>query len=414
MTSPRLAAARVKASEICPYMTAALWRLRLVEVPAADWARAVGPAALGDIGTTERGVVFVSGGLVAKSSTVDLAADLVHECMHIMLHHHARRGDREPVTWNMGADLSYAEDIVNMVDDKFDPQKGNPNDRYPFRNFRGIRAHQFHFPTGETAEQYYERLQARQKKQGLPAGCACGTAAGNRHPVEGLEQVEAASADAPAPIEWDTVRLAVAAAVRQHVKTKGRGSAPFGIERWAEAAFEPSPVDWRRALAAAVRAELRAAGAWDYTWTRPSRRGASGGVLLPSLRAPRVRAAVLIDTSGSRSERDLELDLADVRGILKATGAEVQVVTCDAAVQGRGRVVSVAQAARMLVGGGGSDFRPAFEALLEGRERPEVVIAMTDADICWPESFPVRTVAVVPEGAREMPAWIVRIEKAAQ
>ena len=91
-------------------------------------------------------------------------------------------------------------------------------------------------------------------------------------------------------VEAEAIRRQTAQGIRAY--TKLRGSVPGSWSRWAERVLEPQ-VDWRRALAGAVReAASWAAGAVDYTYHRPSRRGAAmPRVVLPSLRRPLGRVA---------------------------------------------------------------------------------------------------------------------------
>jgi predicted metal-dependent peptidase len=90
------------------------------------------------------------------------------------------------------------------------------------------------------------------------------------------------------------------------------------------------------------------------------------------------RVALVVDTSGSMGSREIEDALTEARGILEAVGAEVTFVACDADVHELRPVSTVRDAMRLLKGGGGTDFRPAFEALSAVKPRPEVVIFATD------------------------------------
>jgi predicted metal-dependent peptidase len=122
----------------------------------------------------------------------------------------------------------------------------------------------------------------------------------------------------------------------------------------------------------------------------------------------------VIDTSGSMSSRDLTAALTEVRGVLLAVGGQVELCTCDAAVHGLAPIRSVQQAAGQLRGGGGTDFRSAFEALL-GRprgKRPDVVIFMTDGQGPAPATAPAcKTIWVlIGNGSRRPAEWGEAIE----
>jgi len=186
------------------------------------------------------------------------------------------------------------------------------------------------------------------------------------------------------PAELERMRKQVAEAVRQ-AASRGRGLVPGGWERWAEATLTPPKIDWRQKLAQIVRnAVAFRPGAHDYHYSKMSRRQAGigfgpGRPILPSLRSPVPRVAMIIDTSGSMGDDSLSAALVETRGVLDAIGADVEVCVCDAEVHGLRTVKTVEEAAALLKGGGGTDMNPAFAALLDRHDkRPEVIIVATD------------------------------------
>ena len=189
------------------------------------------------------------------------------------------------------------------------------------------------------------------------------------------------------PVEQDMLRRVVANAVREHARVKGIGTIPAGLRRWADQTLDPK-VDWRRALESAVRrgVHLRA-GASDYTWQRPSRRDDSGDpVIRPGMTRPVPDIAVVVDTSASMDEQDLERALAEIRGILTRVvpGDGLRVYSVDADVASVGQVFNTRQIS--LVGGGGTDMRVGIEAAIV--DRPAVIIVITDGFTPWPETRP--------------------------
>ena len=148
---------------------------------------------------------------------------------------------------------------------------------------------------------------------------------------------------------------------------------------------------WEPLLAGAVR---RAAG-WangrtDYTYARPSRRQSSTPrILLPGMRRPVPRIAVVVDTSASVDDVLLGRALGEVDGALRALGvsdSHVAVYSCDAAVHQVQRVRRARDA--RLAGGGGTDMRVGIRAAHEQRPRPDVIVVFTDGETPWPETPP--------------------------
>lgn len=80
----------------------------------------------------------------------------------------------------------------------------------------------------------------------------------------------------------------------------------------------------------------------------------------------------------------------------------------DAAVAAPPRLISVRDLERMPIhGGGGTDFRPAFDAAMKLRPRPDIIVYLTDGDGTAPEAAPAGVVVVwcvVPSYYNKRPA----------
>jgi predicted metal-dependent peptidase len=129
----------------------------------------------------------------------------------------------------------------------------------------------------------------------------------------------------------------------------------------------------------------------ESSWSRPSRRTLALGEQAVWIEAGidrqrgLRRAGVVIDTSGSIDDALLERFLAEINSLIVKTGCEVVLVDCDAAVQqiSLHRKPIHGYAAK---GGGGTDFRPAMEAL---RRTPlDVAVYFTDLEGTFPEKKP--------------------------
>jgi predicted metal-dependent peptidase len=186
------------------------------------------------------------------------------------------------------------------------------------------------------------------------------------------------------------------------------------MTRWAERVLAPAVVPWRRVLRSVVRrAVADTMGRVQFTYQRPSRRS-SAGLIFPSMRAPRLRVSIVVDTSGSMSPADLNAALAEIRGVLKSSGLagdRVTVLTCDAqtgAAQHIRRVEDVT-----LTGGGGTDMRVGIAAAEQLRPAAQVVIVATDGMTPWPDQ-PTRArlvCVVIGDGqwAQRTPPWALTV-----
>ncbi|MFE4453585.1 VWA-like domain-containing protein [Streptomyces sp. NPDC056796] len=380
LDTTKLLAARYRAAADRPYLASALYALTVVpsdEVPT--------------MGVDRHWRCYVSPAFVERTPVAELAAVWVHEVAHLLRDHHGRaamlpaQDQRDRLRVNVAQDCEINDDLVA--------------DGLPLPAGR-VEPRLFGLPEGQLFEVYLRALPP------FPVTHDCGSGAhGQPAPWESGVR---GGAPGVGTVEAEALRRYTAEAMRAHVRA--RGTLPGGWKRWAEEILEPV-VDWRQALAGAVReAAAWASGALDYTYRRPSRRSAAlRGVVLPSLRRPLPHVAIVIDTSGSMGEREIAAALAEVTGVLREVGIRgnrVTVLACDADVQAVSRVTSTGQIT--LSGGGGTDMRVGIAAALAGRERPDIIVVLTDGHTPWPEESPsCRLVAaLVGPSAPAAPPWV--------
>src|SRR5207253_6437943 len=105
-------------------------------------------------------------------------------------------------------------------------------------------------------------------------------------------------------------------------------------------------------LGAAVRRAIaHVAGCHDYSYSRPGRRRIPR-IVTPAMRRPLVTVAVVVDTSGSMGESEVNAAMAELKGVIRAAGIGTHgltVLACDAAVGAKTRVRCVEDV--RLVGG---------------------------------------------------------------
>lgn len=376
----KLLAARYRAASDRPYLAAALYSLTVVpstQVPT--------------MGVDRHWRCYVSPAFVEATAVPELAGVWVHEVAHLLRDHHGR-ADRLPAAVQRdGHRVNVAQDC-EINDDLLADGLRLPEGRMEPRLF-GL-------PEGQLFEVYVDKLPPQVRTPD------CGSGA---HGRPGPWELPGNAGSARiGEIEAQALRRQTADAMRAHQRT--RGTLPGGWQRWAEQILEPT-VDWRQALSGAVReAAAWAGGAVDYTYRRPSRRTpALRGVVLPSLRRPLPRVAVVIDTSGSMGDAELAAALAEVTGVLREVGVRgnrVTVLACDADVQAVSRVAATEQIT--LGGGGGTDMRVGIEAALATPDRPNIVVVLTDGITPWPEENPPCRViaALIGSTAPQPPSWV--------
>ncbi|EFH79712.1 DUF2201 family putative metallopeptidase [Ktedonobacter racemifer] len=280
---------------------------------------------------------------------------IAHEVLHAALLHVPRCGTREPLMWNIAADI-----VVNGM---VLAQEGL---ELPPGHIRDTKLEHL------SVEEIYHILQTQARKYTLHVGDLL-PMDGPGHPTYAeLEQ------------HW---RQAL-----QHAKTLaemlGQGNFPLGMERELSH-LNPAQLDWRSYL-------------WRFLVQTPNdfqgfdRRFVGRGLYLETLQGESVRVYIAVDTSGSIDNKLLSLFLSEVRGILQAyPHLEAHLYYADASCYGPYELTS--QDPSHLpkpVGGGGTSFRPFFEAIEKEHDPNQagVCVYLTDGYGTFPEqegSLPV-------------------------
>ncbi len=367
-------------------------------------------------------------GFVDQLKPAELEGTLAHEVLHCALGHHCRRGNRDPRLWNEAADLAINPILIKNgfalpSGALIDPAFTNLSAEEIYARLLQKRGQESPAPTqsggqpsgvGTTSSGPQPAQGSGIQDSSVPAACHPGTnqtpetPEGTPDPASmrpgGFGEVWDATDDQGHPAspaekrrqehEWS---IAAEQALRS---AKACGHEPGGVDRPLSESRE-SKQDWR-----AILRDFIAAGApSDYRWTPPNRRYIASGLYLPSVeRRGLGEIVIVVDTSGSIGKRELEQFAAEISAISEEAQPEaVHVVYSDAAVQS----VQEFRASEPLKlepkGGGGTDFRPAFDWVAENGIAPACLIYLTD--LCsdsFPES-PDYTVLWVTESRRTAP-----------
>ena len=366
----------------------------------------------GDLPTmaTDGARIVYNPAFVDELKPAELEGTLAHEVMHCALGHQCRRGERDPRLWNEAADLA-----INpiLISNGFTLPAGALIDP-AFKNL--------------SAEEIYARLSRRKTeggtapKQAPQQTNAGGGTASSPQATRGSGPCNAKSdlssksapeqdgqttseAAGPEPSEPGGLGEVVDAtdeqgqtaspaekrrqehewgiAAEQALRSaKACGHDPIGIERPLTESRQ-SQQDWR----AILRDFVAATAPSDYRWTPPNRRYIASGLYLPSVERRGLGEVVIaVDTSGSIGKREHEQFAAEISAIFEETQPEaIHVVYCDAAVQCVQQFGPAEPVQLEPKGGGGTDFRPAFEWVAENDFAPVCLIYLTD--LCC-DSFP--------------------------
>lgn len=265
---------------------------------------------------------------------------VAHECSHPMLEHNYRRGDRDPRRWNQAGDyvinqLLTDEGIGKMIEG-------------------GLLNPQLHQAGNGTTDGIYNLLPEDDGNDPLD-DCEDGEGS----PAENEQQAA----------EWK-VKVAQAA---QAAKMMGKMSA--GIERFVGEVLAPK-VDWRDVLHRFVEK----AKVDTRSFARPNRRFLSQGLYLPTSSGETLgELCFAIDCSGSIDDKTISQFAAEIRAVKEDMNPlKIHVVYFDSEVSHYESYEANDSLNIKPHGGGGTDFAPVFEYMLEHDINPVACVFLTD------------------------------------
>lgn len=182
--------------------------------------------------------------------------------------------------------------------------------------------------------------------------------------------------------EWE--RATVQAA--QIAQSLAQGNLPADAKRLLDRVRVAARPDWRAETADFIRSAAQT----RVDYSRQARRTATASVLYPRRRPDDVGTVVFVrDTSGSVDNRIVAQFNAHIENLMADTGCEAIVIDCDAKVHAEHRLASCDTVPARALGGGGTDFRPAFDRvaeLVDAGDRIAGIVYLTDLLGTFPQA----------------------------
>jgi predicted metal-dependent peptidase len=336
-----------------------------------------------------------------------VAGCIYHECWHILNGFHRLEALTKKGTLQ-GLSKQDAQDLANLA--------GDLSINSMIRTARWVLPswvaypEKYEFADGLMTEEYWELLLKKYTKvvdsilvvqligggQGKtpalgPCAGRCGGGAGNQAQEELERKLDAEFGRHKADIE--RIKITTKEQIKQHLETKGRGSAPGYNVTDVTFKHEEPLVPWERVLFhIAKRTSGRLlAGDDDYSMARPDKRTAMLGVVLPGLIEQELEVVFIRDTSGSMNEEQLNYANNEIIHCMKATGVDrVWLIDADVIAHGTPRRVSIRDIPKAKIRGrGGTSFVDALEKVSKLRPKPTIAFYMTDGDGFAPAKPPM-------------------------
>ena len=370
---PSLAAAKYRLFNRAPYWSHLLSTIPLREVPRpSEEVLAANPGAKHALASASRtGITFYTEAWEESGCDDEHAVTvLAHELLHYVMDYFGRLGSRDHTLWNIAQDA-----VINAT-------LRDAGYRMPAG---GVYPESFGAPPGLSADAYYDFLSALPKPPDN-SDCATGSDHGDGDGT-GAEGAAGSDNDSQRAIARAARNFAKGVQSAEQGKQQGLGSlcGDLALEEEVQA-----KVDWKDALYDLVRAAITSQGGSDAAkYGRLSARQGGLGYgpgcpRLPAWQKRRFDVAVALDTSGSMVGELATLQ-AELESICSAAGGSVRLIQCDAEVTADSKHTKGQRLA--LKGGGGTDFRPVFEAV-KGGKRPDVLVYATDGYGSFPDSAP--------------------------
>lgn len=432
----QLSAWRALALGRMPYMASYLFNVRVLDAPG-----------LGTFAVDPGFRMYIDFDAVAAKGADWCSEALLHEVGHLFGEHHVFAEDvgvqpQHRKAWNVSCDLALNDDLVEAgcltLSDMIPSIVGLPDhltaNDYFLRlvQMQPPQSGEHDGPGGDRPEQQSDSGDAhgQQPDQGGPDGCGdqepfagCGSASGGDVAPCELGDDDDLGGQAPAATtgEKARVRIATAQMIVEHA-SRGRGTVPNGLLAQAHMVLTPTRTPWQRLVGSTLRRALRhRSGLTMPNYTARDRRRhdirlspAGPKVIFPGRRAPKLRMAVVRDTSGSMGQQELEAvtrEIVTIARKLRIRGDDLVVLDVDAAVHSATRFRNGKELMQVR-GRGGTDMVAGIEQALSTRGGVDVVAVLTDGMTPWPQApTPVPVVACLvgahaQEAAQEVPSWI--------
>ena len=273
---------------------------------------------------------------------------VAHECMHPMLEHNFRRGERDAYKWNQAADYVINKLLTDEGIGKM-PEQGLLDDN-------------IYKQGGGTSDGIFNLLPDT-PEDGQGNG-------GQGQPLDSCEDGQGSPAEvSQQQAEWK-VKVAQAA---QSAKMMGKMSA--GLERLVDEILKPK-VDWRDVLQRFVvkcRSDQR-------SWARPNRRFLSQGLYLPSVSGESLgEIAFAVDCSGSIGQDEINQFASEITTVWQdQRPTKVHVIYFDSEVSHYDEFGQDDEPVVKPHGGGGTAFSPVFRYMADKGIEPVACIFLTD------------------------------------
>lgn len=359
----RLIAARISMLLHCPFYGNLACRLEMKD--ATDWC----PTA-----ATDGKYFYYNRNFVTALSNDELVFLWGHEVEHCVYDHFGRRGDKNPMLWNIANDYIVNGDLV----------EGNVGKKIELVEI----CHDWKY-RGWTSEEVYDDLFKQAEEEGRIINVSTldvhlDMDSGSDDDGAGSDKgQEGDFEDGKGPAKYTAeekreIKEQFKNATIQAAKTAGNEKLPSSIKRLVDKLRNPQ-LTWRELLPQQIQSVVRS----DYTYNTPSRKGLDSGIWMPGMdREQTIDVAIGIDTSGSMTNDMMEDILSETKGVMdQYSDFKIHLFCFDTEVHNPQEFTEHNMDEFLdyePAGGGGTDFDCCFDYMKEQGIQPKKFIMFTD------------------------------------
>ena len=287
---------------------------------------------------------------------------LAHEAMHCAWKHTLRMGNRDPKLANLAMDVA--------INDLLLAQTNADNQRAFSLPEGGVWSESMGLGPefrNKNWEWIYDNL-PEEVKEKMASDVEEHLMPGDNMSEDQLKEAEA-EADRMIKVAAETA--------------KAQGKLPAGIKDYVDGLLEPK-ICWKEKL----RRHVIGDNPEDFSYRRPNRRALGRGLYMPSVHRLGVGVvAVVLDTSGSVSKRELTAFVSECQAIMDETNPQrLIIINADTDIHKVDEFESPEDLRGFSIEGrGGTDMFPAFRYIEEHHmDELQAVICMSDMEFHWP------------------------------
>jgi len=322
-----------------------------------------------------------------------------HEVLHCVYDHFGRRGDRDPMLFNVANDYAVNADLKKHRVGEFITSVPCLYDS----KYEGMSSEEIYDDLYENAEKINMSDLIDKLLDDHLDGEGDSDSDEDGDEKDGRGKKPKLSAEERQKIK-DEIKEAVLSAA---AASDGAGNLPAGVKRLIQDMTAPK-MNWRELLRMQLESTIKS----DFTWMRASRRGWHMDAVMPGMKNDElIDIAIGIDASGSIDERMLRDFLAETQGIMdQFQSYKIHIFTFDT------RVYNPAQynsdnldsiCDYEVKGGGGTDFDAIYNYLKEEQIEPKRLVVFTDGYPfgSWGDENYADTVWIIHGNTTVVPPW---------